>query len=155
MKFIADEMLGKLAKWLRIFGYDTLYLQNIRDSKLLRLSISENRILLTRDTLLIKRKGIRGFLFISHDHPFDQIKQLVSELGLTSPQNPFSRCILCNSPLAPYSKEEACGVVPEFVCRTQDVFGRCPECGKIYWRGTHYERMEKMLEKIFEERGKK
>lgn len=151
MKFIADEMLGRLAKWLRIFGYDTLYLKDVRDSKLLRLSLSENRILLTRDTLLIKRKGVRDFLFISHDHPLNQIKQVVRDLGLSYPQDPFTRCILCNSPLIPFSKEEACKIVPEYVCRTQEIFGQCPECKKIYWKGTHYERMVKILEKIFEE----
>lgn len=149
MRFIVDEMLGKLAKWLRIFGYDTLYLQNMRDSKLLRLSIVEKRILLTRDSILIKRKGVRDFLFISYDHPFDQIRQVVSELRLPYPDNSFSRCIICNSLLIPYSREEACRIVPEYVCRTQEVFGRCPDCKKVYWNGTHYERMERILGEIF------
>lgn len=153
MKFIADEMLGKLAKWLRIFGYDTLYLQHIKDSALLRLSITERRVLLTRDTLLIKRRGVKNFLFISYDHTFDQIKQVVSELGLPYPDNPFSRCIICNAPVIPYSKEEACRIVPEYVCKSQEVFGQCPGCKKVYYKGTHFERMERMLEKIFVMRG--
>ena len=149
MKFIADEMLGKLAKWLRIFGLDTLYLPHIKDGELLRLSIVEKRVLLTRDKFLIKRKGVKGGLFIFHDCPFDQIKQVVKELGLHYPHNPFSRCIVCNTPLIPYSREEACRIVPEYVCKTREVFGQCPQCKKVYWKGTHYERMGEMLDRLF------
>jgi len=151
MKFIADEMLGRLAKWLRIFGYDTLYLKDVGDSRLLRISLSEKRILLTRDRLLIRRRGIRNFLFITDDHPLDQVKQVVRELSLSFPKNPFTRCVLCNSPLIPFSKEEACKIVPDYVCRTQEVFGQCPECKRVYWKGTHYERMVGILKKIFME----
>ena len=149
MKFIADEMLGRLAKWLRIFGYDTAYFKPVRDSELLRLSVVEKRILLTRDTLLIRRRGIKNFLFISYDQPFEQIKQVVRELNIPYPAEPFSRCIMCNDLLEPYSKEDSCRAVPEYVCKTQDVFGKCPACHKIYWKGTHYERMEKILGKLF------
>ncbi len=149
MKFMADEMLGKLAKWLRIFGYDTLYLRHVRDSELLRLSVAEKRILLTRDTNLIKRKGVKNFLFISYDHLFAQLRQVVGELGIPYPDNPFSRCLICNDPLVPYSREEACRIVPQYVGRTQEVFGQCPGCRRIYWKGTHYERMEKMSEAVF------
>ena len=149
MKFIADKMLGRLAKWLRILGYDTVYFRHVRDSELLRLSILEKRVLLTRDTLLIRRRGIKNFLFISYDQPFEQIKQVVRELNIPYPAEPFSRCIMCNDLLEPYSKEDACRAVPEYVCKTQDVFGQCPTCNKIYWKGTHYERMEKILRKLF------
>lgn len=152
MKFIADEMLGKLAKWLRIFGYDTLYVQDVRDIELIRRSITENRILLTRDTLLMKKRGIKNILFVSHDNPLDQLRQVVSELRITYPDHPFSRCIICNTPLISYPKEEACRTVPEYVCKTQELFGQCPHCKKIYWKGTHYQRMEKVLGKIFEMR---
>lgn len=149
MKFIADEMLGKLAKWLRILGYDTIYLQNVRDAEILRLSITEKRVLLTRDTLLIKRKGIKNFLFISYDKPFDQLREVVGVLNLPYPDNPFTRCIICNDTLIPYSKENVCRIVPEYVCQTQEIFGQCPVCKRIYWKGTHYEGMEKMLDKVF------
>ena len=149
MKFIADEMLGRLAKWLRICGFDTAYFMHVRDSELLRLSILEKRVLLTRDTLLIKRRGIKNFLFISYDQPFEQIKQVVRELKIPYPVEPFSRCIMCNDLLETYTKEDACRTVPEYVCQTQDVFGQCPTCNKIYWKGTHYERMEKILSKLF------
>ncbi|HAS17882.1 MAG TPA: hypothetical protein DCR39_08385 [Nitrospiraceae bacterium] len=149
MKFIADEMLGRLAKWLRIFGYDTLYIQNIRDAEIIRRSIIERRILLTRDTIMIKRKGLKNFLFISHDHTIDQLKQVVYELRLSQPDNPFSRCVVCNTAITTYSKEYACRTVPEYVCNTQDVFGYCQECKKIYWKGTHYAKMLKTIEGLF------
>ncbi len=149
MKFIADEMLGRLAKWLRICGFDTAYFRHVRDSELFRLSILENRVLLTRDTLLIRRRGIKNFLFISHDQPLEQIKQVVRELNIPYPAEPFSRCIMCNDLLEPYTKEEACRTVPEYVCKTQNVFGKCPKCHKIYWKGTHYARMERILGELF------
>ena len=149
MKFIADEMLGKLAKWLRICGYDTSYFRHIRDSELLRISVAEKRLLLTRDTLLIRRRGLKNFLFISYDEPVDQIKQVIRELDIPYPSEPFTRCIMCNNLLEAYTKEEACRDVPEYVCKTQEVFGRCPGCHKIYWKGTHYERMEKILREWF------
>ncbi len=152
MKFIADEMLGRLAKWLRICGYDTAYFRHVRDSELLRLALVEKRLLLTRDTLLIRRRGIKNFLFISYDQPFEQIKQVARELNLSYTAEPFSLCIMCNDFLEPYTKEEACRDVPEYVCKTQDVFGKCPKCHKIYWKGTHYARMERILGDVFHSR---
>ena len=104
---------------------------------------------MTRDTLLIRRRGIKNFLFISYDQPFEQIKQVIRELNIPYPAEPFSRCIMCNNLPEPYTKEDSCRAVPEYVCKTQDVFGKCPACHKIYWKGTHYERMEKILGKLF------
>ena len=149
MKFIADEMLGRLAKWLRICGYDTSYFRHIRDSELLRISVAEKRLLLTRDTLLIRRRGLKNFLFISYDEPIEQIKQVIRELNISYHSEPFTRCIMCNNLLEAYTREEACRDVPEYVCKTQEVFGRCPGCHKIYWKGTHYERMGKILRELF------
>lgn len=153
MKFIADEMLGKLAKWLRISGYDTIYLKNVKDSELVRRAVTENRILLTRDTLLIKRKELKNFLFIVDDNPLKQLRQVVKEYHLTLPDEPFSICIICNTNITPYPKEDACRIVPEYVCKTQDVFGQCPSCNKLYWKGTHYKRMVEVLKRIFEGTG--
>ena len=149
MKFIADEMLGRLAKWLRICGYDTSYFRHVRDSELLRISVAEKRLLLTRDTLLIRRRGLKNFLFISYDEPVEQIKQVIRELNISYHSEPFTRCIMCNNLLEAYTREEACRDVPEYVCKTQEVFGRCPGCHKIYWKGTHYERMGKILRELF------
>ncbi|MDD5435880.1 MAG: Mut7-C RNAse domain-containing protein [Nitrospira sp.] len=149
MKFIADDMLGKLATWLRISGFDTIYINHVKDAELVRLSVHESRILLTRDTILSRKKGLKNFLFIVHDKPFEQLRQVVKEFHLSPPVNPFSRCIRCNTALSLYPKEDACRIVPEYVCKTQSVFGQCPSCHKLYWKGTHYEKMEKVLSEIF------
>ncbi len=149
MKFIADVMLGRLAKWLRILGYDTAYIRDIRDTELIRLSLAESRMILTRDTRLIKKRGVRNYLFIKDDHFIAQLKQVVSELNLPYPTNTFSRCTLCNEQLLPFSKEAACNIVPEYVCKTEDIFGRCPKCNRIYWKGTHYKEMERILRELW------
>src|SRR3990170_7345169 len=108
MKFIADVMLGRLAKWLRILGYDTAYRRNIRDAELIRLSLAECRMILTRDTRLIKKRGLKNYLFIVDDQFVAQLKQMVSELNMPYPKNTFSRRILCNEQLLSFSKEAAC-----------------------------------------------
>ena len=149
IKFIADEMLGKLSKWLRILGYDTLYARGMKDSTIARIAIAEGRILLTRDNSLVKKKGLKRCILIQSDHVMDQVKQVVKELHLSSPGNTFSRCIICNILLEPLSKEEACKRVPPYVCMTQKAFGICPACGRIYWKGTHYERMKKRIREIY------
>ena len=149
MKFIADAMLGRLAKWLRILGYDTVYIRNITDTELIRLSISECRIILTRDTRLIKKRGVKNFLFIMDDQFVAQLKQMVSELNISRPESTFTRCIICNERLSPISKDAACNIVPEYVCNTEDIFGRCPGCHRIYWKGTHYKEMERILRGLF------
>ena len=142
-------MLGRLAKWLRILGYDTAYIRNIRDAELIRLSLTECRMILTRDTRLIKKRGLKNYLFIMDDQFVAQLKQVVSELHLSYPKNSFSRCILCNEPLLPFSKNAACTIVPEYVCQTEESFGRCPECHRIYWKGTHYKEMERILRELW------
>ena len=149
MKFMADVMLGRLAKWLRILGYDTAYIRNIRDTELIRLSLAECRMVLTRDTRLIKKKGVKNYLFITDDHFVAQLKQVVSELHIPYSKNTFSRCIICNEHLLSFSKDAACNIVPEYVCKTEDIFGRCPECHRIYWKGTHYKEMERILRELF------
>src|SRR4030067_2550925 len=149
MKFIADVMLGRLAKWLRILGYDTAYIRNIRDTELIRLSLAECRMVLTRDTRLIKKKGVKNYLFITDDHFVAQLKQVVSELHIPYSKNTFSRGIIFNEHLLSFSKDAACNIVPEYVCKTEDIFGRCPECHRIYWKGTHYKEMEKILRELW------
>ena len=153
IKFIADEMLGKLSKWLRILGYDTLYARGMKDSTIARIAITQKRILLTRDTSFVNKKGLRHIL-IQYDHVMDQLKQVVRELHLPYPENSFSRCTICNAPLGPLSKEDACKQVPPYVCMTQDAFGICPECSRIYWKGTHYARMAERIRMIYDDMDK-
>ncbi|HDN80063.1 MAG TPA: hypothetical protein ENG33_06340, partial [Chloroflexi bacterium] len=116
MKFLADSMLGSLAKWLRILGYDTLYFPNMEDSELARLAMKEGRVLLTRDQELARRKGLKALL-IKSEKLQEQITQVFRELNLEK-KNPFSRCPVCNTPLQPVDKEAVRGRVPAYVFET-------------------------------------
>ncbi|MBI4744855.1 MAG: Mut7-C RNAse domain-containing protein [Actinobacteria bacterium] len=139
-KFILDQMLGRLAKWLRLLGYDSLYFKNIDDKKLISISKSENRILLTRDTGIIKRKEVRkaiiNAVLINSDNLNDQIKQLHQILKIKLRQKPF--CAVCNEPIEEIEKENVKLLVPPYVFKTQHNFFRCPECNRIFWDGTHW-----------------
>ena len=144
--FLADCMLGTLAKWLRILGYDTAYDAGLDDNELVRLARAEGRILLTRDTGLLRRKGPQC-LFIASEVLHEQLAQVLHTFGLHA-DNPFSRCPVCNAPLEDVPKYEAWGQVPPFVFQTQERFSLCPACDRFYWRGTHWQRMREQVEKL-------
>ena len=139
IRFLADNMLGTLAKWLRIMGYDTAYDARLDDHALIRLARADERILLTRDTGLLQRKGVQC-LFISSQVLAEQLAQVLQAFDLSA-GHPFSRCPVCNSPLEDVPKHDAWGQVPPFVFQTQDNFRLCPECNRFYWQGTHWQKM--------------
>jgi uncharacterized protein with PIN domain len=143
MKFIVDGMLGRLAKWLRILGYDTAFSPNLDDDQLVRLARAEGRLLLTRDRSLARRRGLQCLLIESH-HLEEQLDQILAELALTG-EHPFSRCPVCNTPLQKVEKPELEGRVPPHIFRTHKDFSLCPNCDKIYWPGTHWARMREKL----------
>jgi uncharacterized protein len=153
-KFACDRTLGRLAKWLRIFGYDTLYWNKIDDEKLIEICQAENRILLTRNTNLIKniaKRNLKGefiFYFIPENSVWNQLKNVVKAFEL-SRENNLNLCSECNAQVIKVDKSEVEGHVPEYVFETQDVFTRCPNCGKYYWQGTHVTRMTNRLDEIF------
>ncbi|MBI5179825.1 MAG: Mut7-C RNAse domain-containing protein [Nitrospirae bacterium] len=149
IKLIADSMLGKLAIWLRVLGYDTLYFKEIDDASLLRMAKEEDRILLTRDTSLIKRRGIKNYVFINDNEPYKQLKQIITALKLKSDKDFLTRCIYCNEELITVQKEDVEGIVPEYVYENHNSFNQCRKCKKIYWRGTHFRRIENRLAEIF------
>jgi len=146
-KFIADVMLGRLAKWLRIIGYDTLYFRKIEDSQLIRTAVREGRILLTRDVELYHRGGFQG-LFIESDDLEAQLLQVMKEAKLRPRIRSNVRCPLCNETLEVVPRDQIRGAVPAYVYSTQREFTRCPRCGKIFWRGTHWQRIEGRLRKM-------
>jgi uncharacterized protein with PIN domain len=143
-KLLCDHMLGTLARWLRILGFDTAYPKPLKDEDLAGLAAREERILLTRDKGLASKKGIRA-LYISSDVLEEQVGQVLRELRL-SIQNPMSRCPLCNTPLEEAKREEVAGRVPEGVYQRQEEFWRCPVCDKYYWQGTHWDKMSRKIE---------
>lgn len=141
LKFIADAMVGRLATWMRIMGFDVAYQADIADPVLVARAAREGRVILTRDTLLMKRKRVRGrAFFIESDRVRDQLRQVVERFGF-DPELVLTRCVRCNRPLEPVEKNEVKGRVPEYVLRTQEEFLECPGCGRVYWGGTHRERM--------------
>jgi len=148
MRFLADAMLGRLAKWLRILGYDTAYFSQIEDGDLVRIARAEDRMLLTRDRELVKRKGLRSLL-IESDRFQEQMGQLWRDLDLNM-DGSFSRCTHCNTVLRLVSKEEVKERVPPFILSQHEHFSLCPRCEKVYWRGTHWQRMRRRIEEIRE-----
>jgi uncharacterized protein with PIN domain len=154
MRFIADSMLGRLARWLRLLGFDTLYEPRIEDSRLLRIAREEQRTLLTRDTRLVKVRGLKDFLLIHENDPFAQLRTVITEFSLYKPgkggfeTRPYSRCSHCNTLLEVIPKEQAKDSVPLFVFQTSDNFRKCPHCDKYYWQGSHADRLREKLQEI-------
>ena len=151
-KFIVDHNVGKMAKWLRMMGYDTLFFNGGEDSKLVAIALEQGRFILIRDSgiiqrRLIKRGKIRALL-IEGDRIESQMKQVVDTLGLDIHFKPFSVCLECNQPLEERNKQQVEGRVPPYVFKTQQQYMECPACGRIYWRGTHWQEMNSKLEKL-------
>ena len=141
-RFMADAMLGRLARWLRILGYDTAYEKIIPDEVLIERVLGENRWLLTRDGYLAQRKVLRGRrTLIKSDDLDDQLRQLHDELAirLELDEERQFRCAGCNVLLHSISAEEASALVPSFVARHYHEFLQCDSCSRVYWPGTHWE----------------
>lgn len=152
MRFIVDSNVGRLARWLRIAGFDTLFLKDVDDNRLVRIALAEGRVLLTKDTQIMKRRLVtRGrlrVLLIEEDEVKSQLRQVVTTLNLATHLSPFTLCLECNQTLLPKEKEEVKELVPPYVFQTQTQYMQCPGCQRIYWRGTHWERMSRGLEEI-------
>jgi uncharacterized protein with PIN domain len=151
VKFLADAMVGKLARWLRILGYDTLYFRKIDNDRLIDLARSEGRWLITRDARLISRRPGLPHTLIRDDHLEQQLRQIMRELRLSPSAGLLTRCVDCNALLESIPKEQARPAVPPYVFHTQKQFSRCPHCGRLYWKGTHEARIRDRLNKLFED----
>jgi uncharacterized protein with PIN domain len=136
-------MLGKLAKWLRLLGYDTAYDNAADDHELARRARAEGRVLLTRDRELAARRGLRALLIQSEVLEV-QVREVQDALG-PPPDPALSRCAVCNTVLEPVSSDDVADRVPPYVLRTQSDFRRCPGCGRVYWPGTHVDGMQEQL----------
>lgn len=157
MRFIADSMLGRLARWLRLLGHDTLYYPQIEDRVLLKIAREDNRILLTRDSRLVKVRGLQHFLLLKENNPFKQLKNVILTFKLYNNKLEgvegdiiLSRCAVCNSTLNNVPKEEVKNLIPEYVYQTSNIFKQCSKCGKLYWKGTHPEKFRKKLSEILQ-----
>ena len=141
--FIADATLGRLVTWLRLLGYDTAYARELDPGSLSRRARAEGRILLTRNTHLARQRSLLRCVLVTDDHFRAQLRQVIDTCELSAPPAFLHRCARCNTLLDPIARAEACGRVPAYVCATQTVFAHCPICHRIYWPGTHVERMHR------------
>jgi len=148
LRFMVDVMLGRLARWLRVIGYDAAYHEGIEDSDLVRLSIDEGRILLTRDRALPTEWWIDNYLLIDSTIPMEQLRQVVGAYDLPWQERLFSRCTVCNESLNPLRHDQAAGLVPEKVLENAGRFAGCPVCGRVYWEGSHVDRMRRRLDEF-------
>ena len=157
LKFIVDINVGKLAKWLRIMWYDTLLFDDIDDSHMIAIARAEGRVILTKDTQIMRRRLITSgqlkAILIESDEPEEQMHQVIDSLGLDCQFRPFTICLECNHPLEERSKQQVKDLVPPYVFQTQNHYMGCPACHRIYWKGTHWQAMTKKLEKFRKEGG--
>jgi uncharacterized protein with PIN domain len=158
IRFIVDHNVGKLARWLRMMGYDSIFFEGDDDGQMVKQALAEDRVIVTRDTGMMKRGVIsRGRLravLIESEEPERQMRQLMETFDLKGQAHPFTLCLECNRVLEPRNREEVAGRVPPYVYRTQTQYMECPSCHRIYWRGTHWQAMVRKLEKLANGNGK-
>ena len=148
-RFVVDAMLGRLARWFRALGYDTLYPGQVEDRRLLRISRAEERILVTRDRMLARLGEPRSCL-IHSELVDDQLREAVHRLSLSAGEAHWlSRCLECNAVLEPRERAGVQGLVPEHVLATQAAFMACPGCSRVYWAGSHADRMLERIQRVF------
>jgi len=147
-RFAADAMLGRLARWLRVLGFDTHYDPAIADPVLVGLANAEQRVLLTRDRHLLRELRPLRALEVRQDDPLHQLRDVAEALSLPGPVAMFSRCLLCNTPLETISEAEAAALLPELRFPLPAPPRRCPSCGRVYWEGSHAKRMRAALERV-------
>ena len=147
IKFIVDNNVGKLARWLRLIGYDTLLFKQKDDGQMIKIALSENRVILTKDAQFMKRRlvtnGKLKTIHIKQDDPKLQVQEVVKTLNLNYQFKPFSLCLECNRALVARNKEEVKNLVPARVFETQTQYTQCPACHRIYWPGTPWQAMVK------------
>lgn len=152
LKFIVDHNVGKLVRWLRMMGFDSLFFNGSDDSHMVARALAEGRVILTRDTEIMKRRVITSgrlkAVLIKSEEPERQMQQLMDTFDLRQSCQPFTLCLECNQPLLARSHQEVKERVPPYVYKTQSQYMECPACHRIYWRGTHWQAMVKMLDKF-------
>jgi uncharacterized protein with PIN domain len=149
-RFVLDGHLARLAAGLRMLGFDAAGGADCADEELARISAEEDRILLTRDVGLLKRGIVRRGAFVRAVYPGEQVSEVVRRFDLLEGIHPFTRCLRCNAPLRPVEKEEVLHKLPPLVRERQEEFLECPSCGKVYWSGTHRERMQASIDRLLE-----
>jgi uncharacterized protein with PIN domain len=153
MRFLCDDNLGKLARYLRILGFDTIFFKSISDPDLLRIAAIEERMLITRNNNMSLKTNPYGILMISHDNPLEQLRMAVMKLDL--PINPsllFDRCSRCNALCAIVDKARIAADIFPYIIKSQDIIKQCPGCKRYYWKGSHYRKILDTLKSIIDEK---
>ena len=148
LKFVLDVHLGKLAKWMRMLGFDSRYENNYSDEQIAELSIAEKRTILTMDRGILKRKNITRGYWVRNSDPFKQVIEIIDRFDLKKELNELTRCLSCNNLLEEIEKDKVLNRLPEKVKLFNNEFFICTRCDKIFWKGSHYKRMQKLIEKI-------
>jgi uncharacterized protein with PIN domain/sulfur carrier protein ThiS len=147
-RFVLDVHLGRLAAFLRMLGFDASYRNRATDPELAQISRSEHRILLTRDVGLLKRSAVTHGYFMRETESQAQLREVVHRFHLARLVRPFTRCMRCNVELQEVAKEEIDRMLPPSVSENHDEFRACPECGRVFWPGSHWRRMLQTIERL-------
>jgi uncharacterized protein with PIN domain len=150
-RFVLDTHLGRLAGYLRMLGFDTLYRNDFKDQELAHLSNREGRILLTRDRGLLKRGEVTHGYFVRENLPREQLVEVIQRFDLAGSVKPFKRCLRCNGLLASVRKKDIIDSLPAKTRKYYDKYHRCQACGRIYWRGSHYQHMQRFIAQVLGE----
>jgi uncharacterized protein with PIN domain len=146
--FVLDTHLGRLAAYLRMLGFDTLYRNDYDDPELARISVDEHRILLTCDRQLLMRKQITHGYFVRSRQPQQQLLEVLIRFDLFNNQQPFTRCMHCNGTIRPVNKQLIEARLSPQTKKYYNEFFQCEKCNKIYWKGSHYQKMKKIIERV-------
>jgi uncharacterized protein with PIN domain len=145
-RFVLDTHLGRLAAYLRLAGFDTIYRTDLRDADLADISVRDQRILLTRDHGLLKRKVITHGYFVRVTRPADQLVEVLRRFDLVRQVKPFSRCLRCNGEIEPVAPDTVWSRLPPRIRTTHQEFWRCRSCDRPYWKGSHYARLRRLVD---------
>lgn len=149
LKYLTDGSLGKLAKWLRVLGYDTIVYPRTIDREILNLAYSGKRIVLTRKLDMLKRQFSGQLYLVEGKETGSQLKEVITKFSLKiDKEKIFSICLKCNERLSPVAKTEVYDLVPSYVFANCDEYNKCPNCRRIYWKGTHQRNTLQFLEKL-------
>lgn len=151
-RFVLDQHLGRLAAYLRMLGFDTLYRNDFDDPELADISSSQRRILLTCDRRLLMRGKVTHGYFVRSRDPRKQIHEVVSRFDLSNAFTPFSRCMECNGTITSVDKTLVADQLPRKTLEEFDAFWRCESCGKVYWKGNHFDRMQALIDELRRDR---
>ena len=147
-RFVADVHLGALARKLRLLGFDTVWERDLDDPAIIETAARERRIILTRDMGILKNGNVTHGYWLRATDPEEQLEEVIRALDLAGCLDPFVRCMECNGELEPIDRSDAAQSVPLQVFLVYREFRRCSQCGRIYWRGSHFDRLEKVVERV-------